>query len=196
MLLLPLARSSPYQAASCPQKEQLSCKTALAVGGICPSDLIWDPCQPLSVSSSQWSPPARNHTHSLASSAKNASVFEMHPNPDPPPPPPPPLRRQNFLLSTQHSLCFQETFPNIPSKLGEIYPTVLAEGSFYSLKVGLCFLAGWRVLAGRGCCSCVRQPLQGRLRGCGTILVSPRRREGQVGTELLLLLGAKCEERC
>ena len=45
MLLLPLARSSPYQAASCPQKEQLSCKTALAVGGICPSDLIWGPCQ-------------------------------------------------------------------------------------------------------------------------------------------------------
>ena len=110
------------------------------------------------------------------------------PNPDPPPPPPP-LRRKFHPHST---VCvFRRPFQTAPLNWVKIYPTVLAEGSFYSLKVGLCFLAGWKVLAGRGplqLCSAA-SPVQAG--GARAPSWSPQEgREGQVGTEFLLLLGA------
>ena len=61
---------------------------------------------------------------------------------------PSPLRRKFHPHCT---VCvFRRPFQTSPLNWVKIYPTVLAEGSFYSLKVGLCFLAGWKVLVGRG----------------------------------------------
>lgn len=86
---------------------------------------------------------------------------------------------------------FRRPFPKHPPNWVKIYPTVLAEGSFYSLKVGLCFLAGWRVLAGRGLLQLCSAASPGQAEGArAPSLVSLEGREGQVGTELLLLLGA------
>ena len=60
------------------------------------------------------------------------------PNPDPHHP----LTTPEEISSTLHSLCFQETFPNIPSKLGENLPNCFGRRL-------ILFLEGWSLFPGR-----------------------------------------------
>ena len=96
------------------------------------------------------------------------------------------------ISSTQHSLCFQETFPNIPSKLGENLPNCFGRRL-------ILFLEGWSLFPGRmegisrqGAAAVVFCSLSSAgWGGARAPSWSPQEgREGQVGTEFLLLLGA------